>query len=61
MPKHRRAFRLRFGDGRFAPAPFLRLCAFAPLTRSPNRRPKPRADELIVNLTDSVQPQILFP
>ena len=40
MPNNRRAFRLRFGDGRFAPAPFLRLCAFAPLTRSPNRRPK---------------------
>jgi hypothetical protein len=27
MPNNRRAFRLRFGDGRFAPAPFLRLCA----------------------------------
>ena len=43
MPNDRRAFRLRFGDGRFAPAPFLRLCACAPLTRSPNRRPKPRS------------------
>jgi len=34
-------FRLRFGDGRCAPAPFLRLCACAPLSRSPYRRPKP--------------------
>jgi hypothetical protein len=34
-------FRLRFGDGRYAPAPFLCLCACAPLSRSPNRRPKP--------------------
>jgi len=25
---------------RYAPAPFLRLCACAPLSRSPNRRPK---------------------
>jgi hypothetical protein len=34
-------FRLRHGDGRFAPAAFLRLSACAPLSRSPNRRPKP--------------------
>ena len=61
MPKDRRAFRLRFGDGRFAPAPFLRLCAFAPLTRSPNRRPKPRAYDLMVNFADPVQHQVLFP
>ncbi len=61
MPNDRRAFRLRFGDGRFAAAPFLRLCACAPLTRSPNRRPKPRADELMVNLAGSVQRQALFP
>jgi hypothetical protein len=33
-------FRLRFADGRFAPAAFLRLCASAPLSRSSNRRPK---------------------
>jgi len=49
MPNNRRAFRLRFGDGRFAAAPFLRLCACAPLTRSPDRRPKPRTDELMIN------------
>lgn len=55
MPSNRLAFRLRFGDGRFAPAPFLRLCAFAPLTRSPNRRPKPRDDEPMVNFADPIQ------
>jgi hypothetical protein len=27
-------------DGRFAPAAFLRLSTYAPLSRSPNRRPK---------------------
>jgi len=43
MPNNRRAFRLRFGDGRFDPAPFLRLCACASPSRSPNRRPKPWA------------------
>src|SRR5580658_3168464 len=41
MPNDRRAFRLRFGDGRFSLAPFLRLCACAPLSRSPNSRPEP--------------------
>jgi len=33
-------------DGRFAPAAFLRLSASAPLSRSPNRRPKPRAKDI---------------
>jgi hypothetical protein len=61
MPKDRRSFRLWFGDDRFSPAPFLRLCACAPLSRSPNHRPKPRADELMVNLTGSVQRPVLFP
>ena len=33
-------FRLRHAAGRFAPPAFLRLSASAPLSRSPNRRPK---------------------
>jgi hypothetical protein len=50
MPNNRRAFRLRFGDGRFAPAPFLRLCACAPLSRSPNRRPKQNRQDSRVSM-----------
>jgi hypothetical protein len=41
MPNDRRPFRLRFRDGRSAPAPFRRLSACASLSLSPNRRPKP--------------------
>jgi hypothetical protein len=51
-------FRLRHGAGHFAPAAFLRLSTCAPLSRSPNRRPKPYKN--LFDPKQSLQHKIFF-
>jgi hypothetical protein len=55
MPNDRRPFRLRFRDGRSAPAPTPPSLASASLSRSPTRRPKALAK---INYCGAVVPEI---